>query len=284
MSRASLASGASVRDASARAVAASAALPSAKRISPVSRLAKPRATSSVSRGIAAPTSSRACSAWPARSSASARATSRSARAAVAGCQLGGAAQQGRRGRVAAAGARAFGGVLELGGEFLVGDYRGRGPVPGALVEVGLGAGRFAEGGVRAPPITIGRAVIYGGSQERMAEPDRVTGELKDAVCVRRGRVRVDSGLRRRPPQQAALTRDVGRGQQHEGLRVGRKIAYLAQEAIPEPLAHRKRLGQRCAAGELLGRVLGAELHQRERVIVRCRPGCGRRPGRRADRR
>ena len=129
---------------------------------------------------------------------------------VAGCQLGGAAQQGRRGRVAAAGARAFGGVLELGGEFLVGDYRGRGPVPGALVEVGLGAGRFGEGGVRAPPITIGRAVVGGGSQERMAEPDRVTGELKDAVRVRGGRVRVDSGLLRRPPQEAALTRDVGR--------------------------------------------------------------------------
>ena len=82
---------------------------------------------------------------------------------VAGCQLGGAAQQGRRGRVAAAGTRAVGGVLELGGEFLIGEYRGRGPMPGALVEVGLGAGRFAEGGVRAPPITIGRAVICGRS-------------------------------------------------------------------------------------------------------------------------
>ena len=157
-------------------------------------------------------------------------------------------------------------------------------MPGALVEVGLGAGRLAEGGVRAPPITIGRAVICGGPQERMAEPDRVAGELKDAVRGRGGRVRVDSGLRRRPPQKAALTRDVGRGQQHEGLRVGRKIAYLAQEAVPEPLAHRKRLGQRCAAGQLLGRVLGAELHQRERVIVGVGQDAGRRPGRRAERR
>ena len=57
------------------------------------------------------------------------------------------------------------------------------------------------------------------------------------------------------------------GQQHEGLRAGREIAYLAQESVPEPLAHRKRLGQRCPAGELVGRVLGAELHERERVIV-----------------
>ena len=35
----------------------------------------------------------------------------------------------------------------------------------------------------------------------------------------------------------------------------------------EPLAQRKRLGQHGAAGQLVGRVLGTELHQRERVIA-----------------
>ena len=57
---------------------------------------------------------------------------------------------------AAAAGRAFGGMLELGCEFLVGDYRGFGPVPGARVEVGLGVGRFAEGG---RPRTRARAPI-----------------------------------------------------------------------------------------------------------------------------
>jgi hypothetical protein len=35
----------------------------------------------------------------------------------------------------------------------------------------------------------------------------------------------------------------------------------------EPLAQRKRFGLDGAAGELLGRVLGTEFHQRERVIA-----------------
>ena len=35
----------------------------------------------------------------------------------------------------------------------------------------------------------------------------------------------------------------------------------------EPLAQRKRLGQHGAAGQLVGRVLGTEFHQRERVIA-----------------
>jgi hypothetical protein len=35
----------------------------------------------------------------------------------------------------------------------------------------------------------------------------------------------------------------------------------------EPLAQWKRLGQHGAAGQLVGRVLGTELHQRERVVA-----------------
>jgi len=56
-------------------------------------------------------------------------------------------------------------------------------------------------------------------------------------------------------------------EQRERLGVWRQAAYLAQEMILEPLTQRKRFGPHGAAGELVGRVLGTEFHQRERVIA-----------------
>ena len=72
---------------------------------------------------------------------------------------------------------------------------------------------------------------------------------------------------RRAPQLTPLAFRVGRGQQRERLGVWRQAAYLAQEVLLEPLAQRKRFGLYGAAGELVGRVLGTEFHQRERVIA-----------------
>ena len=80
-------------------------------------------------------------------------------------------------------------------------------------------------------------------------------------------IRVDAGLGRRAPQPGPVTARVGRGQQRERLGVWRQAAYLAQEVFLEPLAQRKRFGLDGAAGELVGRVLGAEFHQRERVVA-----------------
>ncbi len=156
-------------------------------------------------------------------------------------------------------------MLQLGREFLVGDDRRRGQVPHAQ----LRGARFAQGTVRVPAISSASAVIHRGPQQRVAEPHRGAGKRQHAGLghVGRGRIRVDAGLCRRAPQPAPLTGRVGRDQQRERLGVWRQAAYLAQEVVLEPLAQRKWLRQAGAAGELVGRVLGTEFHQRERIVA-----------------
>ena len=93
---------------------------------------------------------------------------------VVGRQVGRALQQRGPGRVAAPGTCAFGGVLQVGREFLVRDGRRRGQMPHAQVRLAF----FAPRAVGLPAIGIIRAVIHRGPQQRVPEPHRVAGELQ----------------------------------------------------------------------------------------------------------
>ena len=162
-------------------------------------------------------------------------------AGIVGRQVGRAPQQRGPGRVAAAGARAFGRVLQFGRELLVGDDRRRGQVPHAQLRVA----RFAPAhGVHAGDQQRSRR-----DTPRTAAAGSGTGPSCRETPARRPqpfRLRPHPGrCRPGPPRATAGPAHprVGRGQQRERLGVWRQAAYLAQEVLLEPLAERKRFGR-----------------------------------------
>ena len=143
----------------------------------------------------------------------------------------------RRGEPAAR-LRPAGGPLELRGDRLVGPGGGLRPMPRAPIRVGLGIGRLRQRSMHRAALVERGAAVDGRAHERMPEPHVRTQRHELRGRRGRGRVRVDTEPRRRPPHQRRVADGLSRGDQQQPPRRGRQLLQAALERRLDPARQR----------------------------------------------
>ena len=183
-------------------------------------------------------------------------------------QLGGAGQERRDRRDAAARVRPAGGALQLHGERLVRCPCGVCAVPGPPIGIDVRVGRLGQRRVDALAIGHGGGAVGGRSHERMpeayAEPDL------EEPC-RRGGVRRRGGEPEpvdRSPQQRRVADRVGRRHEQQTPTLFGELLELPREAELDAVRQRHHAGRPKAPRELRGRQAPRQLEQRKWVAAR----------------
>ena len=199
--------------------------------------------------------------------ACAAASARGAAARRVRCQLGGAGQERRDRRDAAARLRPAGGPLQLPGERLVRCPGGMGAVPGAPVRIGVRVGRLGQRRVGALAIRHGGGAVGGRSHERMPEADPEP-DLEEPC--RGGRIRRHAGEPEpvgRTPQQRRVSDGVGCSHEQQAPALLRERFELPREAELDAIRQGHRAGRSETAGELPGSQAAGQLEQRQGVAA-----------------
>ena len=137
----------------------------------------------------------------------------------------------RGGRQPAAGLRPPGRPFELGGHVLIRTRRGRGPVPGPPVRIGLRIGGLGQRRVRPLPVRDRGRPVDRRTDQRMPEP-HPAAELHQARLHRRPRRRrADPELPGGPPHQHRIPGRVGRRHQQQPPGLSRQRGNAPPEAV-----------------------------------------------------
>ena len=196
----------------------------AQHVRPGRAGARPAARARAVASSASASSGRRPGAWPARRRARAR------RAAPGRASARPPLQERRRGRQAAAGLRAIGRALELGGDRLVGPGCGLRAVPGAAVGIDLGVGRLGERPCTRRRSSGDAGAVDGRPHQRMPEPH--PRPISSSPRLGAGAAaRPDARAARPRARPARLADRLGGGDQQQSPRRRRAALRAGAEAL-----------------------------------------------------